>query len=163
MKILLIRHARAEPRQPRQADGARALTADGRRRQRQASKGLKRALPKITHLVSSPLQRARETAEIIAMEFPAAARATLADLAPGGAARDLMKWLCQQPAPAVVALVGHEPDLGRLAGWLLTGRQADFIPFKKGAAALLEFSKVPRAGEATLRWLLTTRQLAGLR
>jgi phosphohistidine phosphatase len=59
-----------------------------------------------------------------------------------------------------VALVGHEPDLGRLMSWLLSGRQNSFVQFKKGAAALLEFSRVPRAGNGTLVWLLSATQLA---
>jgi phosphohistidine phosphatase len=162
MKIVLIRHARAAPRRLLQRDRTRALTADGRRRQRKAVKGLKVVLPEITQLVSSPLLRARETMDILAAEYPDATRETLVDLAPGGALRGFMEWSRQQSPQATVAVVGHEPDIGRLAGWLLTGRQAGFIAFKKGAAALIEFDAAPRAGGGTLRWLLTAGQLADL-
>jgi phosphohistidine phosphatase len=163
MKVVLIRHARAEPRRLLQRDRSRALTADGRRRQRQASQGLKRVVPKINCLASSPLLRARQTSEILAAEYPGATRATLAELAPGGAPRMFVEWTRRQSPQAVLAVVGHEPDLGRLAGWLLTGRQASFLAFKKGAAALIEFDAAPRAGGGTLRWLLTAGQLADLR
>lgn len=163
MKVALIRHARAEPRRLLQRDRTRALTDDGRRRQRQATKGLKVVLPEITHLASSPWLRARQTAEIIAAEYPEAARYALSALAPGGIPRDTLAWLRGQAFDAVVALVGHEPDLGRLAGWLLTGRSAGFLPFKKSAAALIEFDAAPRAGSGILHWLLTAGQLADLR
>ena len=163
MKVVLIRHARAEPRRLLQRDRARALTEDGRRRQRKAAKGLKAVLPDITQLASSPLLRARQTAEIIAAEYPEASRHTLPALAPGGAPRDSLTWLREQAPDAVVALVGHEPDLGRLAGWLLTGRHAGFLSFKKGAAALIEFDATPRAGGGVLQWLLTAALLADLR
>lgn len=162
MKLVFIRHARAEPRRLLQRDRTRALTDDGRRRQRKAAKGLKAVLPEITLLVSSPLLRARQTTEILAAGYPEAARETRADLAPGGVSRGFMEWLRRQSPEAVIAVVGHEPDLGRLAGWLLTGRQASFIAFKKGAAALIEFEAAPRAGGGTLCWLLTAGQLADL-
>jgi phosphohistidine phosphatase len=107
--------------------------------------------------------RARETADIVAASYRSAARVVLPALAPGAAPRTLLQWLRRQPDDASVALVGHEPDLGRLAGWLLTGRAAGFVNFKKGAAMLIGFDGAPRAGGGTLGWLLTAAQLAGLR
>ena len=71
----------------------------------------------------------------------------------------MLLWLRAQPADATLALVGHEPDLGQLAGWLLSGRKTGFVQFKKGAAALIEFSGAPAAGKGTLAWLLTAAQL----
>jgi len=98
-------------------------------------------------------------------------------LAPGGDVRTVLAWLRAQPADATLALVGHEPDLGLLAGWLLSGdrhgwrkcgkrrssfsaKQTGFVQFKKGGAALFEFAGAPAAGKGTLAWLLTAAQLA---
>jgi phosphohistidine phosphatase len=88
---------------------------------------------------------------------------TLPALSPGTAPRALLDWLRTQPNDAVLALVGHEPDLGQLAGWLLAARAAGFVQFKKGAAALIEFADVPAAGKGMLAWLLTAARLAEIR
>ncbi|HCU54432.1 MAG TPA: phosphohistidine phosphatase SixA [Gammaproteobacteria bacterium] len=162
MKLVLIRHGRAEERRLLQRDHTRALTADGRRRVRKASRGLRATVPGITHIATSPLMRARQTADVIATEYADAERHVCPGLAPGSAPRGVVQWLRQLPAEATVAMIGHEPDLGRLAGYLLTGRPAALLQFKKGAAALLEFSSVPRAGSATLDWFLTAAQLGKL-
>jgi phosphohistidine phosphatase len=162
MKVLLIRHARAEERRLLQRDRTRALTVDGRRRMRRAVRGLKSVEPRLTGLATSPLVRARETAALVGAGYPAAEIEVLPALAPGGARRAALTWLQARPADACLALVGHEPDLGRLAGWLLTGQPREFVRFKKGAVALIEFAATPRAGHGTLAWLLTAGQLAEL-
>lgn len=128
---------------------------------RKASKGLQTLLPGLDVLATSPLVRAHQTAEVIARAYGNGLDVTrLPALAPGEPMKALLAWLREQPPEAVVALVGHEPDLGRLTSWLLTGRQVSFVPFKKGAAALLEFEQVPRAGHGALVWFLSSTQLA---
>ena len=162
MKVLLIRHARAEDPRLLQRDRTRALTDDGRRRMRRAVRGLATLEPAIEIVASSPLTRARQTAELVGQRYAAAEQFRLPALAPGGARREVLAWLQTQSADACVALVGHEPDLAALAGWLLTGRQTQFLRFKKGGAALIEFAAAPRAGDGRLAWFLSASQLAGL-
>lgn len=162
MKLILIRHARAEERAIFRRDRTRALTEDGRRRMRKAARGLYALLPGISQIATSPFLRARQTAEIVAAAYHGLEIAPLPALVPGEAARTLLVWLRAQPEDAVLALVGHEPDLGRLAGWLLCGKHSGFVKFKKGAAALIEFAGAPAAGRGTLAWLLSAAQLADL-
>jgi phosphohistidine phosphatase len=163
VKLVLIRHARAEDRALLQRDHARALTPDGRRRMRKASKGLQTLLPGLDVLATSPLVRAQQTAEVIARSYGNGLGITrLPALAPEEPVKGVLAWLHEQPMEAVVALVGHEPDLGRLTSWLLAERQGSFMRFKKGAAALLDFDQFPRAGNGTLVWFLTGAQLAEL-
>jgi phosphohistidine phosphatase len=163
MQLVLIRHARAEERTLFKRDRTRALTRDGRRRMRKAARGLQALLPGLTQIATSPLVRARQTAEIVAALYDGVDVVTLPALSPGTAARAILAWLRTQPNDAVLALVGHEPDLGQLASWLLVGRPAGFVQFKKGAASLIEFAAAPAAGKGTLAWLLTAAQLAGIR
>jgi phosphohistidine phosphatase len=163
MQLLLIRHARAEERALFKRDRTRALTEDGQRRMRKAARGLRALLPGLTQVVTSPLIRARQTAEIVAAVYDGVEVVTLPALSPGSAPRAILAWLRTQPNDAVLALVGHEPDLGLLAGWLLSGKQSGFVQFKKGAAALIEFDGTPAAGEGTLAWFLTAAQLAELK
>jgi phosphohistidine phosphatase len=61
-----------------------------------------------------------------------------------------------------VALVGHEPHLGKLASWLLARTSTPFLQLKKGGACLLDLGARPRAGEARMVWLLTPAQLRRL-
>lgn len=162
MQVLLIRHARAEERRLLQRDASRALTADGRRRFRRAARGLRAELPELGRIATSPLQRARDTAELLAGEYRHAELERLPLLAPGKSPAKLLAWLAAQPPEACIALVGHEPDLGRLAGLLLTGKARGFMRFKKGAAALIEFPRAVRAGGGILHWQLAASQLAAL-
>lgn len=130
---------------------------------RRAAKGLHTLLPSLDVVACSPLVRTRQTAEILAKAYGKGLVITsLPALAPGGKPHSVLDWLCEQPLDATVALIGHEPDLGRLVGWMLSGRSMSFIHFKKGAAALIEFTQTPRAGDGILVWLLNTTQLAKL-
>lgn len=162
MQILLIRHARAEERRLLQRDASRALTEDGRRRFRRAARGLCAELPELERIVTSPLTRARETAELLARANKHIEIESQPLLAPGKSLAKLVAWLAAQPPESCIALIGHEPDLGRLAGLLLTGQARSFMRFKKGAAALIEFPKGAHAGRGVLRWQLTASQLAAL-
>jgi phosphohistidine phosphatase len=117
----------------------------------------------VTQIATSPLRRARQTAEIVAAGYAGIDTVSLPALSPGAAPLAVLAWLRAQPADATLALVGHEPDLGLLAGWLLSGKQSGFVQFKKGAAALIEFADAPAAGKGTLAWFLTAAQLAELK
>ncbi len=160
MQLVLIRHARAEERALLKRDRTRALTVDGRRRMRKAARGLHALLPGLSQIATSPLTRARQTAAIVAEARDDIGVTLLPALAPGTPPRAVLVWLRTQPVDATLALVGHEPDLGRLAGWLLSGRPSGFVQFKKGAAALIQFSGAPAAGKGALAWLLTAAQLS---
>ena len=162
MKVLLIRHARAQERTAlAQRDHARRLTEAGRKDMRRAAKGLRKISPDLDILASSPLVRARETAEIVERVFGGPEITELAALAPGAAAEELLNWLRDQRA-GTVALVGHEPDLSRMAAYLLTGETRGFLELKKGAACMLEFESEPAAGAGSLCWSLAPGQLRRL-
>ena len=163
--MLLVRHAIAEERESFALrgldDGERPLTERGRERMRGAAAGVASQLDALQAIASSPLVRAVQTADLLAERYPRAEREQLAGLAPAGDRAAVLAWLSELGAESC-ALVGHEPDMGELAGWLLTGRPAPFVEFKKGAACLLEFGRRPAAGGATLCWHLTPRQLRRL-
>lgn len=130
---------------------------------RRAAKGLHTLLPSLDVVACSPLVRTRQTAQIIANVYGKDLVITpLPALAPGKQPRIVLNWLCVQPMDATVALIGHEPDLGRLMGWLLSGQKMSFTHFKKSSVALIEFTQTPRAGSAILVWLLTATHLVKL-
>lgn len=166
MQLLVIRHAIAEDRDhwsfSGRPDGERPLTQDGKKRMRRSAAGLHGLVPRIDTLASSPLVRAQETAAIVAREYGGMTVETVAELAPERGADDLLPWLRGHGPDACVAVVGHEPGLGFLVGWLLTGRHETFVELKKGAACLLEFDDPPAAGNATLLWALAPGHLRKL-
>ncbi len=169
MKLLLIRHAVAEDRDEYQArtqgapDSERPLLDIGRKKMRKAANRLRSQAPGIDLLASSALVRARETADIIARAYGELRILERNDLAPDSAPDSLLAWLREQPAAATVALVGHEPDLGRLAGLLLTGVPQSLLVLRKGGVALIDFSQPVAPGTGVLQWLLTSGQLRSLK
>ena len=165
MQILLVRHAIAEDRAAFATTGAtddeRPLTERGTERMRAAATGLATLLDALDLIGTSPLVRARQTADLVAERFPRATRETFDWMAPGGERSSALEWLAHADL-ASVALVGHEPDIGELASWLLCGRPLPFVEFKKGAACLLGVDGQVQTGGATLHWLLAPRQLRAL-
>lgn len=165
MELILMRHGRAEERVEfarggHLDDGLRPLTEPGRKRLRRALPGLQRAIPRLELLVTSPLLRARQTATVIQEAF-ALPLTELAALSPGEGREEITSWLGKQQAE-VVMLVGHEPELGALASWYLTGSEESFLPLKKGGICWLHFDGNPAAAQGKLQLLLSGGQLCRL-
>jgi len=157
MRLLIIRHAIAVPRgTPDIPDDERPLTPRGVRRFRSAAAGLARMLKAPNVLLTSPLPRARRTAEIAARAWGKELKVTEATALAGGGPDEIVDLLSTFPSDATVALVGHEPDLSALLGRLLGTPQADRLVFKKGGAALLDIPGSPAEGGA-LRWYVPPR------
>ncbi|HEX6132408.1 MAG TPA: phosphoglycerate mutase family protein [Longimicrobiales bacterium] len=167
MQLLVIRHGRAESvkefAKTGLDDDARPLTDDGRERMRQGAAGLRRLVDEIDVLATSPLVRARETAEIIGTAYDGLQVLDVDALRPQAAPADFAEWLRDAGSKETIAIVGHETQLQELVGWLLVGRKDPIVEIKKGGAVMLE---VPmrgghrvRAGSATLLWSLAPRQL----
>jgi phosphohistidine phosphatase len=166
MKLLLVRHAIAEDRldwaQKSGDDDLRPLTERGRRRMKQGARGLRILLDELDAILTSPLIRAVQTADVLGEVYTRAEVQVLEPLRPGSLPERVAERLAAFAGDAVVALVGHEPDLGELASWLLSGRDVPFLVFKKGGACLLETNGPPRPGVADLLWHATPRQLRKL-
>lgn len=166
MQILIIRHGIAEelPAEVKgQDDATRELTKEGRRKMRKGARGLKQIVPVIDLIATSPLTRASQTADIVAREFDGARLVQIAALSPRKPPAALLDWLKAHPPESTVALVGHEPHLGTVLCWLLTGLQESFVVLKKGGAAMIEMENPAGAGRGKLLWLLQPSQLRRLR
>jgi phosphohistidine phosphatase len=111
-------------------------------------------------VVTSPLVRAAQTARILDETLdPERPLETLDALAPGGSYRAVLRRLESCGANDVIVLVGHEPDLGKLAGVLLFGAPATSLPLKKSGACAIHFVGPPNAGEGRLHAFLPPRLL----
>ncbi len=158
MKLLLVRHAAAVPRgTPGIPDDERPLTPKGRTKFSAAAKGLARIARRPDVLLTSPLPRARATAEIAARAIerieptiePALAHESL---------DGIVAALGAHPAGATVAIVGHEPTLSALLARLLGAAQGERLAFKKGGAALVDLPDGPSGG-GLLIWFLKPKVL----
>ncbi|HEX9939039.1 MAG TPA: histidine phosphatase family protein [Longimicrobium sp.] len=167
MQLLVIRHGLAGDRDEfaftGRPDSERPLTREGKVKMRRAAGGLHSIVSDLDLLATSPLVRAVQSAEVVADVFGGMPITTVDQLSPDHAPDDLLPWLRSHDPGTTIAIVGHEPHLGFLIGWLLTGRHESFVELKKGGAALLEFDDPPSAGGATLLWSLTANQLRTLR
>jgi phosphohistidine phosphatase len=167
MELVIIRHAIAEDYEEyaltNQSDELRPLSAKGEEKMRKNVRGLKKFVPFIHYIASSQLRRASQTADILGRAYPNARRDVLSALAPQGPVAAVLAYLQQYESVApTVALIGHEPDLGELTAWFLSGRPGGWLPFKKGGVCLIEFPGKLAPGEAELRWVLTPTQLRKL-
>jgi phosphohistidine phosphatase len=175
--LLLLRHGIAEERRAGCPDGARQLTSAGRTRTRAVLERVVSLGLKADRLLSSPLIRARQTAEIAVAAGLAPGIELAQALEPGGDPLALLPaWLALESgdgspapeadgpaaAPHCLLLVGHEPDLGELAARLL-GAPAGSIALRKAGLALLRFPAVSLAdslaGTARLEWLVGPKLL----
>lgn len=166
MQILLVRHGQAGKSDPARHpdDDLRPLTPEGRKTFRQAARGLRAVLADPpSRILASPALRCAATAEILADALGLPGRAVIrVDLlhhrvSPAAALRALSR----KRLPARIALVGHEPFLGRLASLLVSGAPGARLPMEKGGACLIEAASL-RPGAGELAWMLTRDQLRAL-
>jgi len=164
MRLILFRHGPAgsadAARWP--DDRERPLSTRGAERTHVAALGLGEMEREITRILTSPLRRALETGAILREALDLEAEIEVhADLSPGGSARRLLESFAECTDEAAVVLVGHEPDLGKLAGTLLFGAPAH-LPLKKAGACAIAFEGPPQAGEGQIQWFLPPRALRRL-
>jgi phosphohistidine phosphatase len=162
-ELYLIRHGVAEARGDAWPDDAkRPLTERGITRLRKSARALARLGVSLDVVLTSPLIRTRQTAEIVAAAFdPRPTVVNVESLAPGGSQASVLAELEKHLRRGRIALVGHEPGIGELAGRLAGVRHA--LEFKKGAVCRIDVDTLPPRGAGTLRWFLTPKVLRNLR
>jgi phosphohistidine phosphatase len=163
LELYLIRHGIAAERGKEWPDDSkRPLTPDGISRLRKTARGLNAIGVGFDQIVTSPLVRTRQTADIFAEELKSKPPVVTADaLAPAGTPASVIQEIARHVRKPRVALVGHEPNLGELAGQLIGSRTP--LEFKKGGICRIDFDVLPPKGAGALRWFLTPKILRALR
>ena len=161
MTFYVVRHAIAEDAPPGGDDASRRLTTEGRRKMRGVVRGLRIVGVEPDVILTSPLIRAVETADIVVAGLRGAPGPRSLDaLTPDVAAEDTLKALRMFGRNQQVMVVGHEPNLSNVLALLLTGASDGMsIELKKGACAAVELTAFEPRGGAVLRWLLPPRAL----
>jgi phosphohistidine phosphatase len=159
LELYLIRHGVAAARGDEYPDDSkRPLTGKGITRLRRQAKALNALEITFDAIVTSPLARTRQTADVLSATLQGRPAVVTSDaLAPAGTASAVMQEIGKHAKKARLALVGHEPNIGELAGRLIGARAA--IPFKKGAICRIDFEVLPPKGTGELRWFLPPRML----
>jgi phosphohistidine phosphatase len=161
-ELYLIRHAIADARGPEWPnDAKRPLTELGIARFTEAVKGLREVGVEIDEIFTSPLVRAKQTADILAAGLKHKPHVKiLKALEPGHGPAAVVEHLAEEARKKRIALVGHEPDLGDLASHLLGTKKP--VPFKKGGVCRIDVATLPTARAGTLVWFLPPKILRTL-
>jgi phosphohistidine phosphatase len=159
MRLYIVRHAIASPHgTPGVKDEDRALTHEGVQKMREAAAGLRTLgyLPEI--ILSSPLLRARQTAELLLEIFGKGIEFKITPLlAPGGSRQELYREIdLYYKKLTSLMLVGHQPSLGEIAGEIAWGSPDCYIELKKGGTCAIDLESVRGVPKGKLVSLLTT-------
>ena len=145
-------------------DAQRPLVPEGKEKMREIAGGLKRMGFEVDWIVTSPLVRAVETAEIIAESMASSVPVDVCDaMRPGGSPEALLAFLAKRPNFRRVLVVGHEPDLSELAARLIGAGGHANLAFKKGGCCMISFDEFPPKSPGQLVWWLTPRLLRKLK
>ena len=150
MELYFLRHGIAADAGPEgSGDAGRPLTTEGIEKMKEEARGLRRLGVRPDIVLSSPLVRARQTAEIVRHALGLESRLVDA-LAPGCDVARLRDVLGEYRSAERVMVVGHEPDFSSLIGALTGGGR---VQLKKGGLARVDLETVDE-GTGALIWLL---------
>ncbi|MGB3298498.1 MAG: phosphohistidine phosphatase SixA [Phormidesmis sp.] len=162
-EVYFIRHGIAESRTAGIDDEGRSLTPKGIAKTQQIAQRLSDLGLEFDRLLTSPLRRAQQTAEIMRDAGLASQMQEFLPLRPGGSLANWLTWLAQRQVTAEersIALVGHEPDLSEWAQQLVCGQRQTHWTLKKAGIIGLQVPAADRAiGQSQLFWLSPPRFL----
>ena len=160
--LYLVRHAIAAERGKEWPDDTkRPLTKRGISRFRECVTGLRELEVAVDEVFTSPLVRAKQTADILAAGMDGKPPVKILDaLAPGHTAQNVMTQLAKVAKRRRIALVGHEPELGELAAHLIGARRA--MPFKKSGVCRVDLERLTSKSIGTLIWFVGPKLLRKL-
>ena len=159
LELYLIRHGIAAERGPDYPDDSkRPLTGKGVTALRRTAKALNSLDVTFDLIITSPLLRTKQTADVLAESLSGKPSVVHSDaLAPAGTSASVMQEITKHAKKSKIALVGHEPNIGELAARLIGARAP--VEFKKGAVCRIDFDALPPKGLGQLRWFLPPRLL----
>ena len=161
-ELYLVRHAIAAERgEDWPDDDKRPLTERGMARFKECVDGLVWMDVVVDEIFTSPLVRAKQTADLLAAKLPGKASVKILDaLAPAHSPTSVLAQLAKAARRRRLALVGHEPGLGELAAHLVGAGRA--LPFKKGGVCRIDVESLTSRRPGALTWFVTPKMLRGM-
>ncbi len=159
LEIILMRHGKAELRSDAKPDFERELTSIGRKKIKQAARGLALSLYKgrNVQIWTSPAVRTLQTAELLRTAFGKKCKLHIADAIVEGNIADLQAEWLNTPALDVVIVVGHEPTMSE---WTEKISGAALL-FRPGSAASIQLDS-PEQTIGSLAWFMRVGVIASL-
>jgi phosphohistidine phosphatase len=159
LRVYILRHATAEVRGPGVPDAHRRLTPEGKQELKAVLKQARAAGVSPETILTSPWSRALETAqmagEALQCERVVETRALLPDIPPAQVLREIRAIRIAKRKAKEVMVAGHEPQLSRLAAFLLEAPLA--VDLKKGALLRIDIQEKEGPPRGVLKWMLTPR------
>lgn len=161
LELYMIRHGLAGTSlEDKLLDEKRPLKKKGKERMQEIAEGLWELGISFDSILTSPLLRAKETADIINAYCGDKKEATVTDLLrPGASYTKLIQLLNQFKGTKKVAIVGHEPFLSSFASYCLTKNKSSLLNLKKGGILKLEIDGALKPGSCLLSWLMEPKQI----
>lgn len=162
MDLLVLRHGEAGRSSRLPGDSKRSLTNEGKQEVTDLSYGIRALEIKFDHIFSSPLLRAKQTAEIVAKSMKYKGKIEELDsLKPEGSRLEFYSILSKLKQDSVVLVVGHEPYLSEMISEGISQSGCRINLKKSGLARMRILSTLPKI-KGELRWLLTPKLLKKL-
>lgn len=163
MRLYMVRHGIAVDglRGGITRDAERPLTEEGHDEMKSVARALHKLNVKPDLILSSPLIRAKQTAQHIADAFKLEVAIT-DSLAPAVNPSHLFKSIGRHPHAREIFLVGHEPDMGMLVGTLLFAGPEWQMPFKKAGICRVDITSLPPDNPGVLKWYITPKIITTL-
>ena len=162
MELYVLRHGQANDPAGLYIgkDWQRPLTPKGMKKMKKECRGMRSLQLEFDLILTSPLVRARQTAEVVAKAFDAQDKLEDCEyLASGGDHDLLVKQLQSSPEGYRILLVGHEPDLSMFIAAIALGNDDATVNLRKGGLCKVVIDNPSQTFKGTLEWLLTPRQL----
>ncbi len=157
MELYILRHGIAEDRASSGRDADRRLTEEGRAKLHRILERAQAAGVNPSLILSSPLKRALETAEIAARELGYEGRILRTDaLVPDASPAKVWEEVRAHAVEPSILLASHEPLCSHAFAWMLGSTRA-MVHFRKGAIARIDFESVGTEPRGVLKWMLTAR------
>ncbi|HWE48990.1 MAG TPA: phosphohistidine phosphatase SixA [Bryobacteraceae bacterium] len=154
MELYLFRHGIAEDRMPGHPDSSRQLTEEGRKKTALVAKMARASGVKPSLIISSPFDRAMQTAEAAAKEFGYEGKILQSrTLVPDGSPHVVWNELRNYPEEPAILLAGHEPLLSQLTAHLLSAPSLQ-VEMKKSAMVRIDIDSRRTAPQGVLRWMI---------
>jgi phosphohistidine phosphatase len=161
MILYIVRHAVAFDRDAARwpDDRDRPLTKKGEKRFKAVAAALKAMSLPVKRVLSSSLARAWQTARLLEKDAEWPAPQKCESLEPGHDPGEVVAALTKY-RDDVIVLVGHEPGLSKLIGYMVANNaNGPIVEMKKGGVACIEFNGTPVAGRGKLLWLAPPKLL----
>jgi phosphohistidine phosphatase len=156
MNIYLIRHGDSEKISTIKKDTERKLTPDGEQKLKIATEGWKLLAPQFSHIISSPISRALQTAEIIAQAYKFTGNIITDKRLISGNKTEGLIDLANEILGHDMAFVGHEPDFSEHISHLISNSGVR-VDFKKGMIAKISFEGRAKMSRGVLEFLIPVK------